>query len=132
MLLNAESQGSPITVLLLFFAIASAAAVRVFGWNYVKSLLSSGWSMIQGRVELGRVEERHVRYFSYYIARIDYSYSVNNEYYSGYSERVFLRENLADKFVADMKGQTIFVRANPSRPERSAVLAQDQPGGWAA
>ena len=95
-------------------------------------MLASGWSTTQGRVEFGSVEERRTRYFSYYIARIDYSYSVNNEYYSGYFEKVFLRESSADMFVATMKGQMIFIRSNPHRPERSALLKQDQPGGWPA
>ena len=78
------------------------------------------------------MEERRTRYKNLYIARIDYSYSVNGEYYSGYLERVFFREGLADRFVANMKGQMVFVRSNPRHPERSALLGQDQPGGWPA
>jgi hypothetical protein len=105
---------------------------RVLAWNYVRALLASGWYIIQGAVELGSVEEHEIRFVSYYITRIDYSYSVNNEYYSGYFERTFLREGSADKFVARMKGQTIQVRSHPQRPERSVVLRQDQPGGWPA
>ncbi len=127
---SAGSDGNPI-ILVLFLAVAFAAGIRVFGWNYVKSILAAGWSMTQGHVEFGSVEERRVRYVTYYIARIDYSYSVNNQYYSGYFEKVFLRESSADKFVATMKGQQIFVRSNPHRPDRSALLKQDQPGGWA-
>ncbi len=129
---NPNSQGHPLFVLVLFLAIAFAAAIRVFGWNYVKAFVASSWLTTQGRVEFGSVEERRVRYFTYYIARIDYSYSVNNEYYSGYFERVFLRESSADKFVASMKEQPVFVRSNPRRPDRSALLGQDQPGGWPA
>src|SRR5579871_278499 len=78
---SAQSQGHP-EILLLFVAVAFAAAIRVFGWNYIKAVMASGWSMTQGRVEYGSVEEHRVRYFTYYIARIDYSYSFNNEYYS--------------------------------------------------
>ncbi len=128
---SAQSQGHP-EILLLFVAVAFAAAIRVFGWNYIKAVMASGWSMTQGRVEYGSVEEHRVRYFTYYIARIDYSYSFNNEYYSGNFERVFLRESSADRFVSSMKGQIVFVRSNPSRPERSALLKQDQSGEWAA
>jgi hypothetical protein len=64
------------------------------------------------------------------VARIDYSYSVNNEYFSGYLERLFFLERSADRFVATMKGQMVFVRAHPTHPERSALLPQDQAGGW--
>lgn len=104
----------------------------VLAWNYIKAWLANGWYTVQGRVELGSVEEHHVRFVSYYIARIDYSYSTNNEYYSGHFERTFLRESSADRFVAGMKGQTVLVRSHPHRPDRSAVLKQDQPGGWPA
>ena len=116
-------------IVAVILAVAGAAIIRVFGWNYVKGWLATGRSTTQGRVEFGSVEEHRVRYFNYYVARIDYSYSYNNEYYSGYSERVFLRESSADRFVASLKGQIVFVRANPSRPEKSALLKHDQPGG---
>jgi hypothetical protein len=107
-------------------------AVRGLAWNQVKALLARGWLTHQGTVEFGSVEERRTRYKNLYIARIDYSYSVNGEYYSGYLERLFLLESSADKFVAAMKGQMVFVRSNPNRPELSALLQQDQPGGWPA
>ena len=128
---DSDFQGN-LLLLVLSLAIVFAAAIRVFGWSYVKRILASGWYTTQGHVEFGSVEEHRVRYFSYYVARIDYSYSVNNDYYSGYFERAFLRESSADKFVAGMKNQAIFVRSSPTRPERSAFLKQDQPGGWSA
>ena len=128
---DTDSQGNAV-ILVVFLVIASAAAIRVFAWNYVKGVLAGGWLQTQGRVEFGSVEERRVRYITYYIARVDYSYSVNSEYYSGYFERVFLRESSADRFVAAMKGQQIFVRSHPQKPERSAMRLQDQPGDWAA
>jgi len=131
MAFDADS-GSELILLLFFAVIAAALATRILLWNYAKRFLASGWSMTQGRVEFGSVEERHIRYITYYVARIDYSYSVNNEYYSGFFERVFLRESSADRFVDTVKGQVIFIRSHPNRPERSALLGQDQPGGWPA
>jgi len=115
---------------LLFVAAVTALAIRGLAWNYVKSLLAGGWATSQGRVEFGNVEERRTRYGSYYIARIDYSYSVNGEYYSGYLEKLFFWESSADRFVGAMKGQAIFVRSNPNHPELSALLKEDQPGVW--
>jgi hypothetical protein len=106
--------------------------IRAFAWNYAKAFLIGGWYTSQGTVEFGTVEEHVIRFIRYYVARLDYSYTVNNEYYSGYFEKVFLRESSADRFVATMKGQPIFVRSSPHRPERSALLKQDQPGGWPA
>ena len=127
--------GEPLRGLLFLFVclvIAAAGLIRVFAWGHIKSLLASGWYTSQGRVEFGNIVERRVRYVSYYIATIHYSYSVHNEYYSGYFERVFLRESSADRFVATMKDKPVFVRSNPRRPDRSALLKQDQPGGWPA
>jgi hypothetical protein len=115
------------------FAIALVLLlIRGLAWNQVKALLARGWLTHQGTVEFGSVEERRTRYKNLYIARIDYSYSVNGEYYSGYLERVFFLERSADRFVAAMKGQMVFVRSNPNRPGRSTLLQQDQPGGWPA
>jgi hypothetical protein len=116
----------------LFFAAVFAFAIRRLARNYFKSLLARGWPTLQGRVEFGRVEERSYRFFNYYVAKIGYCYSVNNESHSGYFERVFFREKSAEGFVTAMKGQVVFVRSNPERPEHSAMLKQDQPGGWAA
>ena len=118
----------------IFAAIFTIAVIllliRGLAWNQVKALLARGWLTYQGTVEFGSVEERRTRYKNLYIARIDYSYSVNGEYFSGYLERLFFLEGSADKFIAAMKGQPVFVRSNPNHPERSALLQQDQPGGW--
>jgi hypothetical protein len=116
----------------IFIVVVAALLVRGLAWNQVKSLLARGWLTHQGTVEFGSVEVRRTRYKNLYIARLDYSYSVNGDYFSGYLERLFFLEGSADKFVAAMKGQMVFVRSNPNHPERSAMLKQDQPGGWPA
>lgn len=118
----------PIILLLGFIVVA----FRVFAWNQVKALLARSWLTQPGMVELASVEERRGRYKNFYIAHLDYSYSVNGEYYSGHLERLFVLESSADKFIAAMKGQMVFIRSHPNRPERSALLKQDQPGGWPA
>jgi hypothetical protein len=107
-------------------------ALRRILWNKANSLVAQGWPSNHGTIEFGSVQEQRTRYFTYYIARIDYSYSVNGEYFSGYKEKLFFRESSADKFVAPMKGLMVFVRANPQKPQRSALLPRDQPGGWPA
>lgn len=114
-----------------FFVVATLIVARAVVWNFLKGLWASSWTATQGRVEFGSVEERHARYFTYYVARLDYSYSVSDEYYSGYLEKVFIRESSADRFLDKMKGQMVIVRSNPHRPERSALLTEDQLGGWA-
>jgi uncharacterized protein DUF3592 len=116
----------------IFLIAVTLLLIRGLAWNQVKALLARGWLTHQGTVEFGNVEVRRTRYKNLYLARIDYSYAVNGEYYSGYLERMFFLESSADTFVAAMKGQMVFVRSNPNRPERSALLKQDQPGGWPA
>jgi hypothetical protein len=132
---NSASDGDPLRgllFLLLLLAIAAAGLIRLFAWRMVKRLMAGGWSITQGRVEFGSVVEHRVRYVSYFVATIYYSYSVNDEYYSGIFERAFLRESAAGRFVKSIKDQMIFVRSNPKHPEKSAILKQDQPTGWSA
>jgi Protein of unknown function (DUF3592) len=117
---------------LLVLIVAIIALFRVLAWNYAKTLLANGWYQVQGTAELGSVQEHEIRFVSYYVARIDYSYSVGNEYFSGCFERTFLRESSADRFVNNLKGQPIVVRHHPHRPERSALLRQDQLSGRAS
>ena len=118
--------------LLVALAITAAGLIRLFAWNTVRGLMAGGWSTAQGRVEFGSVVEHRVRYVSYFVATIYYSYSVNNEYYSGNFEKAFLRESSANRFVNSIKDQMVFVRSNPNRPGTSAILKQDQPAGWPA
>jgi hypothetical protein len=118
--------------LVVALAIAAAGVIRLFAWSMVRGWMAGGWSTTQGRVEFGSVVEHRVRYFSYFVATISYSYSVNNEYYSGNFERAFLRESVADRFVNSLKDQMIFVRSNPNHPAKSAILRQDQQAGWPA
>lgn len=124
----------PLRALLVLFiclVIAAAGLIRIFAWSYIQSLRASGWYISQGRSEFGNVVEHRVRYVSYFVATVHYSYYVNNEYFAGQFERAFLHEQSADRFVRDLKGQTVVVRHHPHRPERSALLKHDQPGGWA-
>jgi hypothetical protein len=72
----------------LIFAGLVMFGVRGFAWNYLKRLQARSWMTNHGRIELVNVELRHIsRHTRYYMARLDYSYSVNGEYYSGFMER---------------------------------------------
>jgi Protein of unknown function (DUF3592) len=116
---------------ILFWAVlAGIVAVRLLAWEQLKGLRANGWPTVQGTIESGNVAKYHTRYGNYYIAQLAYSYTVNAEYYSGYYKKTFFRESSADRFVAKLKGQMAFVRHKPDSPERSALLKQDQMGGW--
>lgn len=112
--------------------VGAALIIRGVAWHQVKSLLARGWLTCQGIVESGSVEERRTHYKNLYIGRIAYSYSVNGEYYSGFFEKMFVWESAANRFVDGLKKQMVFVRYKPGHPERSALLKDDQPGGWPA
>lgn len=118
--------------LALVVIVGAALVIRGVAWSRVKELLARSWLMCQGTVEFGNVEERHTRYKNLYVGRLDYSYSVNGEYYSGFYEKIFVWESGANRFVDAMKKQAVFVRYKPNHPERSALLKDDQPGGWPA
>ena len=115
---------------LLILLVITLLAIRSFVWTKIKNLMAQGWPSNQGTIEFGSVEERRTRYFTYYVARVDYSYSVNGEYFSGYLQKLFFTGKSAENFVAAMKGKPVFVRAQASSPGRSALLQRDQPGGW--
>ncbi|MBZ5597400.1 MAG: DUF3592 domain-containing protein [Acidobacteriia bacterium] len=110
--------------LLLLFLVALVA--RTFAWGLVRRLLASGWPTTPGRIEFGNVIPQRTRYKDLYKARLDYSYTVNNEYYAGYYEKLFVWETAADRFVEGMKGQMVFIRYKAEKPERSALSKEDQ------
>jgi hypothetical protein len=64
------------------------------------------WPMTQATVESGRVAPAGHGYF---LGEIAYSYSVDNEYYSGFYGRGFYTEKGAWSFVEALKGKTILV-----------------------
>jgi len=49
-----------------------------------------------------------------------------------FSAQIARPGRVADRFRGQDDGQPILIRANPGRPEKSALLKQDQPGGWPA
>jgi len=112
------------------FGIGIALVIYVVARDYIRRLLASNWSLTQGYVESGAVVKRVGRSRSFFEVTMQYSYAAHNEYYSGEFMRVFDDEGSADQFVNSLKGQTILVRTNPNRPDKSTLLKQDQPAGW--
>jgi hypothetical protein len=76
--------------------------------------------MTQATVESGRVVPAGQ---GYVLGEISYSYSVSNEYYSGFYERGFYSEQGATSFVEALKGKTILV--NYSSQEHGASRLTD-------
>jgi hypothetical protein len=60
--------------------------------------------------------------------QIGYSYSVSGEYYAGYLEEAFYSDAPADRLIDALReGQEVTIRYNPSKPDRSLLLEEDQP-----
>jgi hypothetical protein len=62
-----------------------------------------------------------------YKAEIAYSYSVEDEYYSGYFQKDFYDcEDEANQFVAPLRpGSKVLVHYRPDKPEVSTLFEQD-------
>lgn len=95
----------------------AAALVFVLGGGAVGEMLirfvdsrrdrtAQTWPMVQATVESGRVVPAGDGCI---LGEIAYSYSVSDEYYSGFYERGFYSEQAAESFVDALKGKKILV-----------------------
>ena len=114
----------------LLVVVGLAAAIRGLPWNKIKSLGARSWPLNQGKIESTIVIEHHVRYFTYYQAQLAYSYTVDGEYYSGFYDKLFLREKSAQRFTDELKGKPAFIRSRSKTPEVSTLLKEDQQSVW--
>jgi len=123
--------GSPdgLIIALVVSAIVFGVVGHRFVWKIIQSSRAANWPITQGRVESGTIAEKAARSHSIFEVTMQYSYSVNNEYYSGDLWNVFDDESSANQFVESMKGRTVLIRTNPNHPEKSAFRPQDQAGG---
>jgi len=110
--------------LLIIFG-ASAVA---FGIAKLKPRLQAkftrDWPVVEGTVENSFVETegQHGAVAQQgYVAHMLYSYSVHGEFYSGDDGRSFLTEAGAQECVDSFKGQRVFIRYNPNKPDKSVL-----------
>lgn len=102
------------------------------GWNWQELTVFSArsWPISKGKVESGTVTQHRMRELWYlvtfYTSEVTYSYVVGGEYYSGYFQRTFLREDAAQKFTDALKGSEVVVRYKPDSPTVSFLRRQDQ------
>ncbi len=74
--------------------------------------------MTQATVESGAVRTDDA---PLYRAEIAYSYSVANNFYSGFHERVFVKKEAARRFIDVFKGKAVVVNYNPQEPGISTL-----------
>lgn len=88
-----------------------------------RRMRANGWQPTQGTVQQVHIVETETSH----NAELAYSYSWHGEYFSGFSKREFGRERDVDQFASIFRsGTSIMVRVNADRPERSALLYDEQ------
>ncbi len=110
-----------------------AIILAFFGYGLVRWLkvrsrerAAENWPSVEGLSQGGRVavgsQPNHP------LAELDYSYSVNGEYYAGQILRgPFRNADEAQEFIDGGKGRKLIVRYDPSKFEKSIVRDEDQP-----
>jgi hypothetical protein len=95
----------------------------LIGWWLLaaKKRRAESWPMISARVERAEVEGTDTGYY----ADLSYSYQVNGEFFSGFYQKTFHMRRFAEEFVSITRGQHLFVRYHPEKPENSVIRDQD-------
>jgi hypothetical protein len=82
---------------------------------------SESWPMLPARVERAEVHNEDTGY----SVTLDYSYQVNGEFFSGFYEKRFKWRRFAEEFETMNRGQQLFVRYDPEKPEISVLRDKD-------
>jgi Protein of unknown function (DUF3592) len=108
---------------LLFVGIISVVVVATAAKRWFVRERAEGWSQANGRVESGEVSgiRSYPSWKSTFTATINYSYSVNGDWFAGKVVERFNNEQKAWDFVDRYKGKEILVRYNPNRPAKSVL-----------
>ncbi len=84
---------------------------------------SESWPMAFGSVQNVEISQKQDLLWR---ATLAYSYSVAGEYYSGFLTEQFAREKDVDDFAHRFpSGLRLFVRYNPSKPEKSVIRLRE-------
>ncbi len=113
--------------IVIFILIALVGIVIIWIRRPVSPEKAASWPVTEGTIEsVSRVFVKAVRY-SHPIDVGDFSYTVNNEYYSGRLtiSRSFSTHDGSPKDLVDKKIQ---VRYDPRKPEKFSVPQQEQGG----
>jgi hypothetical protein len=86
-----------------------------------KNQASESWPATTGRVESSEVKADAEGHVKGYVLNIAYSYKAGNDWYSGFEEKRYWRESQADAAHAGIRGSSVMVRYNPSKPDESVM-----------
>jgi hypothetical protein len=91
--------------------------------DWWREQISNGWNTIEAKVHKVDIWEERLWY-----AEVSYSYSVANEFYSGFARWHFAREKDAEAFAVRFpRESSITIRFDPDQPETSLLRTSDQP-----
>ena len=82
---------------------------------------AESWPMLLGYVERAEVNNEG----NGYTVTLAYSYQVNGEFLSGFYSKPFKVFRFAGEFVSMSRGQQLFVRYDPEKPEISVIRDKD-------
>ena len=118
-----------IFVLLVLFVLGLLLAMKRWP-EWLRLARSARWPTIPGTIEGGEVSTLRGRSrdgdqaIERATANLAYSYQLNGNYYSGYHIAIFDDEQEAWSYVDGLKGETVQVSYNPSRPNISVLRSQ--------
>ena len=109
-------------VWILFLLIGSAKPM----WRWLQRRRAREWPTVQGRIESVAAHEKK-QFFgtsgraSGYAADLNYSYTIDGQYWSGQYVREFGGDDKAREFVRDLQGNPVAVAYNPQDPKSSTL-----------
>lgn len=103
--------------------LATGILTSGVGWFLLarRKRRAESWPMVAGRFEDGEVRGGELKY----VAGLSYSYEAYGAYYAGFYEREFRMRRHAEDLVDLMRGQPVYVRYHPEKPEQSVIREQD-------
>jgi hypothetical protein len=110
---------------ILLFAIAACSGI----WAWLRTRQAPSWPSAHGTIDRAVARPSVDRNVKPWVGEFTYTYVANGEYYSGFHRIRERSERRAEELIAGWKGRMVVVRYSPARPEISALLKSDQPGG---
>ena len=96
----------------------------------LRELGVDSWPRADGSIASGNVKVIHGWILDYALGRLDYSYRVAGEYYSGAIVRQYPDEQAAWDFVDAYRDRSVVVRYKDDKPEASVLRDADQDLAW--
>src|SRR6185437_12002881 len=112
---------SAIAVVMVTFA----SVLLILGiWEKNLLFRARSWPIAQGTIDSAWVHEHKGKHHRW-IARLDYSFPLQQRRYTGRYSKTFSYQNEADDFVRDLTGKSLRVHYSSRWPVFSAALKQD-------